>query len=294
VTVRDVDGATQPFILIREPTLGIWDCMSSQDVVDFIRRKVWEGKELAEIGEMMCDHCLAPDTFGAGIGCDNMTVLIVALLQGRTKEEWYAWIHDRVQKGYGFETPMNPPQIYSQSRLMSFRLQREAREEREYGRDDADGFSAFFGSSGMFGGVGHVLGNGGGVSFHPGSSIMTNNGPLTFGSDDSDDSDDGEGAEDELMFESDNGRSLFGHPLDFERDSADATSNLRDRLAEFELEIGGASHIEEVDDDHPEPDTITPDSPPSPPQKVNGDASIPAAAQSEGEREGSSVPSNNV
>lgn len=48
---------------------GIWDCLSSQQVVNFVRYQVSEGKSLAAIGEMMCEHCLAPDTTsGAGIG----------------------------------------------------------------------------------------------------------------------------------------------------------------------------------------------------------------------------------
>ena len=38
---------------------GIWDSLSSQDVVNFVRYQVSEGKELTEIGEMICDHCLA-------------------------------------------------------------------------------------------------------------------------------------------------------------------------------------------------------------------------------------------
>jgi hypothetical protein len=40
--------------------------------------------------------CLAPDSELGGIGCDNMTVVIVALLNGRTLEEWQEWIKKRV------------------------------------------------------------------------------------------------------------------------------------------------------------------------------------------------------
>jgi hypothetical protein len=50
------------------------------------------------------EHCLAPDTHGAqGIGCDNMTMLIVAILNGKTEEEWYSMIKDRVEKKLGYE-----------------------------------------------------------------------------------------------------------------------------------------------------------------------------------------------
>ena len=114
---------------------GIWDCLSSQDVVDFVRYQVSKGKELTEIGGMICDHCLAPDTRDEGIGCDNMTILIVAISHGRSKKKWYAWIKDRVKKKYGYETPSTPPQLYTQSRLDAFQANKEkykiANRERE-------------------------------------------------------------------------------------------------------------------------------------------------------------------
>ena len=84
---------------------GIYNCLSLQDVVNFVRYQVSEGKELAKIGEMMCDHCLAPDTADYIAGFDNMTVIIVAITHGRSKEEWYTWIADRVRNNYGYETP---------------------------------------------------------------------------------------------------------------------------------------------------------------------------------------------
>jgi len=104
---------------------GIWDCLYSQEIVDFVRYQVSKGKELKEIGEMICEHCLAPDTTGySGIGCDNMSVLIVAITHGRSKKEWYSWITQRVKKNYGYETPSAPRQLYAESRLMEFRARR--------------------------------------------------------------------------------------------------------------------------------------------------------------------------
>ncbi|KAG7712857.1 hypothetical protein KL950_000728 [Ogataea haglerorum] len=76
---------------------GIWDCLTSQQVVDFVRRGIKLKQSLTEICESMMDTCLAPSSGGSGIGCDNMSVCIVALMQGQTLEEWYAKIGDRVE-----------------------------------------------------------------------------------------------------------------------------------------------------------------------------------------------------
>jgi protein phosphatase PTC2/3 len=112
--------------------IGIWDCLSSQQVLNFVRLKISQGKELAELSEMICDHCLAPDTsHGPGMGTDNMTFLVVAILGGRTKEEWQSWITDRVKGNYGYATPTASPQLYAENRLRSFKARQEARAERE-------------------------------------------------------------------------------------------------------------------------------------------------------------------
>uniref|UniRef100_A0A3B5LY33 Protein phosphatase 1G n=1 Tax=Xiphophorus couchianus TaxID=32473 RepID=A0A3B5LY33_9TELE len=61
---------------------GIWNVLSSQEVVDFISERIkpdQDGKTraLSSIVEELLDHCLAPDTSGDGTGCDNMTCMIV-------------------------------------------------------------------------------------------------------------------------------------------------------------------------------------------------------------------------
>jgi len=76
--------------------VGIWDCLSSQQVVDFVRRAVANGDDLSKICEDLMVKCLATDSETGGIGCDNMTVVVVALLNGRTPEEWKAWVKERV------------------------------------------------------------------------------------------------------------------------------------------------------------------------------------------------------
>ncbi|KAL1741420.1 phosphatase 2C-like domain-containing protein [Schizophyllum fasciatum] len=208
---------------------GIWDCLTSQQVVDFVRYQVSEGKSLQEIGEMMCDHCLAPDTSsGAGIGCDNMTVMVVAILNGRTQEEWNAWITDRVKKGYGYQTPTTLPQLYAQSRLMSFRARREAQEARERSRQDGDdSASSFLVGSGL-GPFARVLGSAGGISYSPATGILSDSGALMFGSDDSEEDDD---SDEELR----SSRSFFTDQLGIGRgDSPDPTESLKAKLDAFE------------------------------------------------------------
>ncbi|ODQ79018.1 hypothetical protein BABINDRAFT_162089 [Babjeviella inositovora NRRL Y-12698] len=78
---------------------GIWDCLSSQQVVEVVRRGIQDDKTLIEICEILMEICLAPNTGGAGIGCDNMSVCVVALLQGtQTLEEWHVAMKAKIAK----------------------------------------------------------------------------------------------------------------------------------------------------------------------------------------------------
>ncbi|KAG7236018.1 hypothetical protein INR49_001416 [Caranx melampygus] len=61
---------------------GIWNVLSSQEVVDFISERIkpdqsGQARPLSSIVEELVDHCLAPDTSGDGTGCDNMTCIII-------------------------------------------------------------------------------------------------------------------------------------------------------------------------------------------------------------------------
>jgi len=58
---------------------GIWNSMTSQEVIDFVAERLAKDMPLQKICEDMCAHCLSPSTAGDGTGCDNMTVIITKL-----------------------------------------------------------------------------------------------------------------------------------------------------------------------------------------------------------------------
>lgn len=63
---------------------GIWDCVTNQEACDFVKSRLTDdvdSKRLSEICEELCDDCLAgnPMDSEGGIGCDNMTCIIVLL-----------------------------------------------------------------------------------------------------------------------------------------------------------------------------------------------------------------------
>ncbi|CAJ2503281.1 Uu.00g106750.m01.CDS01 [Anthostomella pinea] len=86
---------------------GIWDCQSSQAVVEFVRRGIAAKQDLDKICENMMDNCLASNSETGGVGCDNMTMIVIGFLRGKSKEEWYNEVASRVAKGDG---PCAPPE----------------------------------------------------------------------------------------------------------------------------------------------------------------------------------------
>ena len=207
---------------------------------------------------MICDHCLAPDTTsGAGIGCDNMTVLIVAITHGRSKEEWYTWIADRVRNNYGYHTPSSLPQLYAQSRLMAFRANKETYDkhhralEEKYAAQRSESTSTQStvsstqapsqnNSSAGSASKDELLepkskatkwGSNGPISHQAGGDIVDHSGQLMFVNDEND-------FDDDDLEEDNGGRSYFSETLGLGRaKSPDLTRNLKERLTEYEKEI---------------------------------------------------------
>ncbi|KAJ5936934.1 Protein phosphatase 2C [Penicillium verhagenii] len=104
VTVHDLTQDDEFLVIACD---GIWDCQSSQAVVEFVRRGIAAKQELYKICENMMDNCLASNSETGGVGCDNMTMTVIGLLNGKTKEEWYNQIAERVASGDG---PCAPPE----------------------------------------------------------------------------------------------------------------------------------------------------------------------------------------
>ncbi|XP_076352420.1 putative protein phosphatase 2C T23F11.1 isoform X2 [Tachypleus tridentatus] len=59
---------------------GIWDVMSNEEVVAFVRTRIAKKMEPEHICEELMTCCLAPDCQMGGLGCDNMTVILVSFL----------------------------------------------------------------------------------------------------------------------------------------------------------------------------------------------------------------------
>jgi len=58
---------------------GIWESMTNQEIIDFVGRAIAKKDQgLSKIAGDLLDKNLAPDTT-TGMGCDNMTCIIVTL-----------------------------------------------------------------------------------------------------------------------------------------------------------------------------------------------------------------------
>ncbi|KAF8319125.1 protein phosphatase 2C 2, partial [Clavulina sp. PMI_390] len=107
ITVHDLTPEDEFLVIACD---GIWDCMSSQDVINWTRHQISQKIPLSQICEDMMSRCLSPDSdIQGGIGCDNMTVMVIALLGERTLDEWYSWVAERVENQVGFNTPREYP-----------------------------------------------------------------------------------------------------------------------------------------------------------------------------------------
>jgi protein phosphatase 1G len=70
-----LDPTTDHFIVMACD--GIWNSMSSQEVIDFVSNELKTQDQLSKVCEELFDLCLSADTSGDGTGCDNMTAIII-------------------------------------------------------------------------------------------------------------------------------------------------------------------------------------------------------------------------
>ena len=69
---------------------GIWDCLKNQEACDFVTKKLKEDPKIkiSKIIEDMMDSILAKDLYNeTGVGCDNMTCIIIVFKKNETKGE---------------------------------------------------------------------------------------------------------------------------------------------------------------------------------------------------------------
>ncbi|RGB27414.1 phosphatase 2C-like domain-containing protein [Rhizophagus diaphanus] len=86
VTSHKVDTDTDFLVLACD---GIWDCMSSKDVINFINKDIKINKDLSKACENLMNRCLKLNS------TDNMTVIIIGFLHGLDKEKWMERISSR-------------------------------------------------------------------------------------------------------------------------------------------------------------------------------------------------------
>ena len=87
--IEQIDAATQFVLLACD---GIWDVKTSQQAIDFMSQKLYKGtfstsrsvQEMEAAMVLLLDDCCARDIAASqGLGCDNMTAIIVEINQNK-------------------------------------------------------------------------------------------------------------------------------------------------------------------------------------------------------------------
>ena len=149
VILHPLDLTADEFVILACD--GIWDCLTSQHCVECVRRGIYERKPLTQISEEIMELCCAPTSDGLGIGCDNMSIVIVALLdasRNETLDEWYEKIIARVDANDSKYGPISSP--YSE---MYKQMYGEYFEIGQQGNQPSRGAGGAGGQNSMFGGL---------------------------------------------------------------------------------------------------------------------------------------------
>lgn len=87
---------------------GIWDVLTSEEVVDFVISHLEHSIEPGMICEQLTTRCLATD-YELVIGCDNMTVLLVCYTRGRSWVDFCTDIFNKNTKRLGVDRTRPTP-----------------------------------------------------------------------------------------------------------------------------------------------------------------------------------------
>ncbi|KAL4855454.1 putative protein phosphatase 2C 11 [Chlorella vulgaris] len=93
---------------------GIWDVMTSQQVVDFVRPRLEKGCPPHEVASELLNACLANDPKEArGIGCDNMTAAIVVFAPNQPLMGGGSCSHGAILEEHGSKGEVAAPEASS-------------------------------------------------------------------------------------------------------------------------------------------------------------------------------------
>jgi len=84
VDIKDITRDHEFIILACD---GIWDVLSNEEVIEFVRNRIAQRIAPEIICEQLMTRCLAPDCQMGGLGCDNMTVVLVCFINGEPYEK---------------------------------------------------------------------------------------------------------------------------------------------------------------------------------------------------------------
>jgi serine/threonine protein phosphatase PrpC len=79
----DLDG-TEDFIVMGCD--GIWETKSNEEMVEYVYDKLKQNKSLSDVVSELLNDIISPDyTQTAGVGCDNMTCIILKFKDSKLK-----------------------------------------------------------------------------------------------------------------------------------------------------------------------------------------------------------------